>query len=56
LPGCLTIVKERKKIEQAIAALKARWPVHSVPPKMWQQLEEPEERLEQAKAAQKDEE
>ena len=44
-----------KEIEEAIADLKARWPAHSVPPKMWQQLEELEEKLEQAKARQKDE-
>ena len=49
--------KERiREIEEAIADLKARWPAHSVPPKMWQQLEELEEELEQAKAEQKDEE
>jgi len=41
--------KRVKEIEEAIADLKARWPAHSVPPKMWQQLEELEERLEQAK-------
>ena len=39
-----------KEIEGAIADLKARWPAHSVPPHMWQQLEELEEKLEQAKA------
>ena len=41
--------KRVKEIEEAIADLKARWPAHSVPPNMWQQLEELEERLEQAK-------
>ncbi|MFC1847358.1 histidine kinase [Chloroflexota bacterium] len=40
--------KRIKEIEEAIADLKARWPAHSVPPKMWQQLEELEEELEQA--------
>jgi hypothetical protein len=39
-----------REIEEEIADLKARWPAHSVPPKMWQQLEELEERLEKAKA------
>lgn len=39
-----------KEIEEEIADLKARWPAHSVPPKMWQQLEELEDKLEQAKA------
>lgn len=38
-----------KEIEEEIADLKARWPAHSVPPKMWQQLEELEEKLEKAK-------
>ena len=36
-------------IEEAIADLKARWPAHSVPPWMWQELEELEEELEKAK-------
>jgi hypothetical protein len=38
-----------KEIEAAIAELKSRWPAHSVPPRMWQQLEDLEEQLEQAK-------
>jgi len=38
-----------KEIEAEIADLKARWPAHSIPPKMWQQLEELEEKLEEAK-------
>jgi len=42
--------KRIKELEAEIAELKARWPAHSVPPKMWQQLEELEEKLEQAKA------
>ena len=42
--------KSIQEIEEAIADLKARWPAHSVPAKMWQQLEELEEELEQAKA------
>jgi hypothetical protein len=37
-----------KQIEEAIADLKGRWPAHSVPPHMWQELEELEEQLEQA--------
>jgi hypothetical protein len=46
-----------KEIEEKIADLKARWPPHSVPPSMWQQLEELEEELEEAKrsSTQKDE-
>lgn len=42
-------IESIKAIEDEIAELKARWPAHSVPPKMWQQLEELEEKLEQAK-------
>jgi hypothetical protein len=40
-----------EEIEVAIADLKARWPAHSVPPHMWQELEELEEKLERAKKA-----
>ena len=29
-----------REIEEKIADLKARWPAHSVPTSMWQQLEE----------------
>jgi len=39
------------RIEEKIADLKARWPAHSVPPSMWQQLEELEDELEKAKRA-----
>ena len=38
-----------KEIREEIADLKAKWPAHSVPTSMWQQLEELEEKLEQAK-------
>jgi hypothetical protein len=38
-----------REIEEKIADLKARWPAHSVPPSMWQQLEELESQLEEAK-------
>jgi hypothetical protein len=38
-----------RQIEEAIADLKGRWPAHSVPPHMWQELEDLEEQLEQAK-------
>jgi hypothetical protein len=38
-----------KEIEAKIADLKARWPPHSVPPSMWQQLEELETELEAVK-------
>jgi len=37
-----------REIEGKIADLKARWPAHSVPPSMWQQLEDLEEELEEA--------
>ena len=42
-----------KEIEEKIADLKARWPAHSVPPSMWQQLEQLEDELERAKDAEK---
>jgi len=38
-----------REIEDKIADLKARWPAHSVPPSMWQQLKELEAQLEEAK-------
>ena len=38
-----------KEIEEKIADLKARWPAHTVPPSMWQRLEDLEEELEAAK-------
>jgi len=38
-----------KEIEDKIADLKARWPAHSVPPSMWQKLEELEGELGKAK-------
>jgi hypothetical protein len=38
-----------EEIEAAIADLKARWPAHSVPPHMWQELEDLEDKLERAK-------
>ena len=38
-----------REIEDKIAELKARWPAHSVPPSMWQQLEELEKELDEAK-------
>ena len=37
-----------REIEGKIADLKARWPAHSVPASMWQQLEELEDELEKA--------
>lgn len=38
-----------KEIEEKIGDLKARWPAHSIPPSMWQQLEDLEAELEAAK-------
>jgi hypothetical protein len=35
-----------KELESQIAELKSRWPAHSVPPAMLQQLEDLEEELE----------
>ena len=40
---------EVSEIEAKIADLKARWPAHSVPISMWQELEELEDELEKAK-------
>ncbi len=42
-------VDKIKEIEAKIADLKARWPPHSVPPSMWQELEDLEAALEAAK-------
>jgi hypothetical protein len=42
-----------REIEEKIADLKARWPAHSVPPSMWQQLEELEDELEKAREVEK---
>ena len=42
-----------REIETKIADLKARWPAHSVPISMWQELEELEEELEKAKEAER---
>ena len=42
-----------REIEDKIADLKARWPAHSVPPSMWQQLEELEDEMEKAKRSRK---
>ena len=36
-----------KNVQKQIAELKSRWPAHSVPPAMIQQLDELEEELEQ---------
>jgi hypothetical protein len=38
-----------KEIKEKIAVLKPRWPAHSVPPRMQQELEELEEDLEKAR-------
>jgi len=43
-----------REIEAEIADLKARWPAHSVPSAMWQELEELENELEKAKEAEKE--
>lgn len=39
-----------KETQDKIADLKGRWPKHSVPPRMWQELEELEAELEKAKS------
>ena len=40
-----------KAIEAKIAELKARWPAHTVPSSMLRELEELEDKLEEAKKA-----
>jgi len=40
-----------REIEDELADLKARWPAHSVPPSMWQKLEDLEDKLERARGA-----
>ncbi len=37
-----------REIERKIAELKGRWPAHSAPPRMWEELEELESELKQA--------
>ncbi len=39
-----------RELEKQIAALKSQWPAHSVPPTMFQQLEELEQELERERA------
>lgn len=40
-----------EELERQIADLKRRWPAHSVPPAMLQQLDDLEEELERARKA-----
>jgi hypothetical protein len=44
-------IQRIKEIEEKIADLERRWPSHSVPPGMWQELEDLEEELELAREA-----
>ena len=39
-------VDRAAEIETSIAELKRRWPAHSVPPQMWDELEDLEDELE----------
>lgn len=48
--------KSAEAIEAELADLKGRWPAHSVPPHMWQQLEDLEEQLKAAKRRRKERE
>lgn len=41
--------KRMEELEKLIAELKSRWPAHSVPPTMLQQLDDLEDELEQAR-------
>jgi hypothetical protein len=51
MPGGVNGMNEVDDIESKISELKARWPAHSVPPNMWQELEDLEDQLEKAKSA-----
>ena len=42
-----------KRLEKQIADLKSRWPAHSVPPSMLQELDELEEELDRLKDGEK---
>ena len=41
-----------KEIEEKLEDLKGRWPAHTVPPHMWQELEDLEEELKKAREEQ----
>lgn len=43
----MTAKDQEQAIAARIAELKRRWPTHSAPASMWQELEELEERLEE---------
>jgi hypothetical protein len=48
------VTSERvKELEERIADLRRRWPPHSVPPQMLEQLDELESELEKARKAEK---
>jgi L-lactate utilization protein LutB len=49
--GCAVDEVRERELEQMIAELKGRWPKHSVPPLLWEELEELERLLEEARAA-----
>ena len=48
--GSISLVDTDKarEIEEKIAELKRRWPVHSVPPGLWRELEDLEDELKRA--------
>jgi len=46
-------IEKVKEIEKQIEELKACWPAHSVPPRMYERLEELEEELERQKRSEK---
>ncbi|HEY81979.1 MAG TPA: DUF951 domain-containing protein [Dehalococcoidia bacterium] len=47
------VTERRKELEAKLADLRARWPAHSVPIAMWQELERLEEELEELKRIEK---
>ncbi|MDD5126865.1 MAG: peptide-methionine (R)-S-oxide reductase MsrB [Dehalococcoidales bacterium] len=48
VPDAASKAEKIKEIEAKIADLQSRWPPHSVPPHMWQQLEALEDELDKA--------
>ncbi|MDO8672329.1 MAG: histidine kinase [Dehalococcoidia bacterium] len=45
----VSITESAKDIEERLQDLQRRWPAHSVPPSMFEQLEKLEEELEEAR-------
>ncbi len=50
-PQRALLLKEITELEEQLASLKAAWPAHSLPPAMFQQIEDIEYQIEQKRAA-----